>query len=298
MKFKKCEVCSSNAWSQVYKGKIRDGIFGNYVENAEVKECNNCKVQRLIEDKCIGLSSYINSSYRQKLSKGIDVESFYTEQDILQIFTLKTLWPTSIRDKNVMDVGAGGGSLLDNMSVQSKNQIAIEPFQNYHSSLSNRGYKVFSSLKDSLDDWKDRIDVAFAIQVIEHTSNPRLFLEEIRPLLKKNGILILSTPNADDILLDLLPEEYPSFFYRVVHRWYFNIQSLIFCSETAGFKVEQVKPVHRYSMSNTMNWLKYKKPMGDSRLKSVDKSIDDSWISYLENNNKSDCIYLILSKKK
>lgn len=298
MKFKKCEVCGSNAWVLVYKGKIRDGIFGKYVENAEVKKCNNCKVQRLIENKCIGLSSYINSSYRQKLSKGIDVESFYNEQDIQQIFTLKTLWPTSIRDKNIMDVGAGGGSLLDNMSVQSKNQIAIEPFQNYHSSLSNRGYNVFSSLKDSLGDWKDSIDVAFAIQVIEHTSNPRLFLEEIRPLLKKNGILILSTPNADDILLDLLPEEYPSFFYRVVHRWYFNIQSLIFCAETAGFKVEQVKPVHRYSMSNAMNWLKYKKPMGDRRLKSVDKSIDDTWRSYLENNNKSDCMYLILSKNK
>ena len=76
MKSKKCEVCHSNAWIPVYKVKIRDGIFGNYFENAEVKECNKCKIQRLCEDKFIGLSSNINSSYRQKLSMGTDEKLF------------------------------------------------------------------------------------------------------------------------------------------------------------------------------------------------------------------------------
>ena len=297
MKFDKCEICGSIKWTLVYNGKIRDGIFGNFDEKAEVKKCGNCKVQRLCEDKCIGISSYKDSSYRKKLSKGIDVESFYAEQDIQQIFTLNTLWPRSIRDKNVMDVGAGGGSLLDYLRGFTENQIAIEPYENYHLSLSNRGYTVFNSLKNVKDKWKEQIDCAFAIQVIEHTSNPKLFLQQINPLLKKNGILILSTPNADDILLDILPNHYTSFFYRVVHRWYFNTESLVFCAKAAGYNVEQVKPVHRYSMSNMMNWLMNKKPMGNISIKNINKSIDDSWKSYLEETGKSDCLYLILSKQ-
>ncbi len=296
MDFDNCEICNSNLWILKYKGKIRDGTFGKYIKTGEVKKCDNCKVQRLREDSCISISSYKNSSYRKKLSKGVDVKSFYTEQDIQQIFTLNTLWPRSIRDKNVMDVGAGGGSLLDYMKGLTNQQVAIEPYENYHSSLHKRGYKVFSSLEDVDDLWKEKIDYAFAIQVIEHTLNPKIFLKQIKPFLKKNGLLVLSTPNSDDILLDLLPDDYPSFFYRVVHRWYFNLESLIFCAKLAGYKVEEVKPFHRYSMSNFINWLNHKKPMGNNRIKNINKAIDDNWKTYLEDNKKSDCLYLILSK--
>lgn len=138
MKFDKCEKCLSDKWVSFYRGKIRDGVFDKFEKNAEVKKCRNCNLQRLNEGKCIGIASYQDSSYRDKLSKGNDVESFYSEQDIQQIFTLNTLWSRSIRNKSVMDVGAGGGSLLDYMSGFTKNQLAIEPYKNYHLSLENR----------------------------------------------------------------------------------------------------------------------------------------------------------------
>ena len=50
-------------------------------------------------------------------------------------------------------------------------------------------------------------------------------------------------------------------------------------------------------MSNMMNWLMYKKPMGNISIKNITKRINDSWKSYLEENGKSDCLYLVLSKK-
>tara|TARA_B110000503_G_C7068581_1_gene379886 strand:- start:78 stop:968 length:891 start_codon:yes stop_codon:yes gene_type:complete len=296
MKFTNCEICYHNNWVSIYNGKIRDGIFGNYI-TGEVKKCNKCKAQRLAEKNCLNISSYQNSEYREKLSKGIDVSSFFMEQDIQTLFTLNTLWPRSVRDKTVMDIGAGAGSLLDSLKGMTKAQLVIEPYKNYHQSLIKRGYNVFSCINDAIDTWLDKIDVAFAIQVIEHTLNPRVFLEEIKPFLKKNGILIISTPNTDDILLDILPDDYPSFFYRVVHRWYFNSLSLAFCAEASGFKVEQIVPLHRYSMSNMMNWLKNKKPMGNNEISGIDKSADDLWKTYLEKNVKSDCLYLILSKQ-
>jgi len=207
MKFTNCEIFYENNWVSIYNGKIKDGIFGNCI-TGEVKKFNKSKAQRLAEKSCLNISSYQNLEYREKLSKGIDVSSFFMEQDIQTLFTLNTLWRRSVRDKTVMDIGAGAGSFLD-----------------------------------------------------------------------------------------ILPDDYPSFFYRVVHRWYFNSLSLVFCAEASGFKVEQIVSLHRYSMSNMMNWLINKKPLGNNKISGKDKSAGDLWKTYLEKNVKSDCLYLILSKQ-
>lgn len=83
----------------------------------------------------MNLQNYEDSSYIQKLLKGEDVKSFYNEQYIRQIFTLKTFWPQFIRNRNVMDVGSVGRSLLDYLKGLTSNQIAGEPYKNHHESL-------------------------------------------------------------------------------------------------------------------------------------------------------------------
>ena len=195
-----------------------------------------------------------------------------------------------------MDVGCGGGSLLDNLKHLSKDQIAVEPYNIYQKSLSARGYKVFPTLNKVDKKFYNKIDLAFAIQVIEHVKSPVLFLSEIFKFLKKGGKLIISTPNRNDILMEAIPEIYKSFFYRSVHRWYFDIDSLKFCSKKAGYKILEIKPIHRYGLSNFINWLQNKSPSGFKSNKYIDNMADNFWKAYLENNQKSDCLYFILSK--
>ena len=69
-----------------------------------------------------------------------------------------------------------------------------------------------------------------------------------------------------------LPNNFPSFFYRSQHKWYFNSQSLLALSETLGANVEKLVFKHRYGFTNFHNWLNIKKPTGhvsDSRYLSI-----------------------------
>ncbi len=113
-------------------------------------------------------------------------------------------------------------------------------------------------------------------------------------MLVADGRLVISTPNRNDILFDLLPDEFPEFFYRVVHRWYFNVESLRICAERAGFKLERVCFVHRFGMSNAFAWLRDRKPSGLARLSGIDIAADAFWKGYMEKSGKSDCLYKLL----
>lgn len=294
--FKNCDICDSKKWKKIYSGKIRDGKFGSFKNGCVVAHCETCNVYRLDENFCLSNNDYEKSTYREKLDVGVDVNSFFEDHDKQVKFTLETFWPLSLRNKIVMDVGCGGGALLDSLKGITKYQIAVEPYINYHESLYARGYEVFSDLNKISKKFYDKIDYAFAIQVIEHVKNPLSFLQDIFKFLKKDGKLILSTPNRNDILMEAIPEIYQSFFYRTVHRWYFDIKSLKFCAEKAGFNISKIQPVHRYGMSNFINWLNYKSPLGLKQNPYINNLADSFWKGYLESNNKSDCLYFILSK--
>jgi len=289
-----CEICGSSAENiTIYKGLIRDGVFDKHIDNAEIFECPDCKVQRLEESKCLSEDTYETGEYRNSLRQNLNVKDAYSVQDVIQKFTFNTLWPTNLRDKSICDVGSGIGSLLDLMRGVSKLQIGIEPCAAYHASLLNRGYPAYSNLSACLIDYTEKVDWVFSIQVIEHVANPVEFLNQMRGLLKKNGRILISTPNRKDILMALLPE-YSRFFYRAAHRWYFDEYSLSRCAEIAGLEVSNINYVHRFGMSNTLNWLQHKLPKGDISIDGIEPMADDLWKVYLEQTKQACTIYLEL----
>ena len=158
-----------------------------------------------------------------------------------------------------------------------------------------RGYQVFPYATNACKDYTGRIDLAVSSQVIEHVRNPLAFLEEIRPLLAPGGQLVVSTPNRDDILMELLPDDFRAFFYRVVHRWYFDATSLAECARRAGYEVAKTRFVHRYGMSNALAWLRDRHPTGRRRIEAIKPLADDLWSSYLAQTGRTDCLYMVLT---
>jgi len=292
--FEPCAICGRSDWGVAYCGPVRDGVFGALRENAVVARCGGCGVERLAEQFCTQASFYETDEYRSKLRQELGSESHFRTHDELQIHTLRTIWPTNLRGKSIADIGCAAGSLLDHLSGYSLNQIAVEPYDAFREVLAARGYRAYPYASDAVADWAGSVDLAFSIQVIEHTADPRAFLEEIRPLLAPDGKLVISTPNRGDILFDLLPEDFPQFFYRVVHRWYFDAASLANCALLAGYEVVQMHHVHRYGMANALRWLRDRKPCGQDRLKAITPMADALWTGYLEDSGQSDCLYLIL----
>lgn len=293
-RFAACEVCGAERWTVRYEGVIRDGVPGQVRDGAAVARCGGCGVDRLDEASCLDDSMYETAAYRDKLREAATAEGHYAVVDQLQVFTQRVLWPASLRGKTVMDVGAAGGSWLDHVRGVARRGVAIEPAEAYHASLRERGYEVFPYADQALAAWQRKVDLAVSIQVIEHVRNPREFLASIRPLLAPGGKLVVSTPNRDDILMELLPD-FRGHFYRVVHRWYFDAMSLTACAALAGFEVSSTHFIHRFGMANALGWLRDKRPAGRARMPVITPLADDLWRAYLEQGGRADCLYMILT---
>ena len=293
-RFDSCEICGARNWTIHYQGAIRDGVFGQVRADAIVARCGGCGVDRLDEASCPEAAIYETDAYRNKLREAATTAGHYAAVDQLQLFTQRALWPESLRGQTVMDVGAAGGAWLDHVKGVAGRTVAIEPSEVYHQSLRDRGYDVFAYAERAQTALAGQVDLGVSIQVIEHVGNPRQFLSALRPLLKPGGKLVISTPNRDDILMDLLPD-FRSHFYRVVHRWYFDAASLADCAQRAGFAVSQTRFIHRYGMANAISWLRDRRPSGRDRMPSITPLADDLWAAYLEQSGRADCLYLVLT---
>lgn len=289
-----CVICGGSNLKLVYEGAIRDGAHGALRHGATINECVQCGVQKLDEKDCTPASFYETGEYRKLLQQSLVSDKAVLEQDDMQRFTLDVLWPNTLREKSMLDVGCGVGSLLDMTRNISGSQVGVEPCTPYLESLTKRGYQVFPSLSHAAKENIKDIDWAFSIQVIEHVDNPKEFLKEILCLLKPGGKALISTPNRNDVLMSLLNEEFSPFFYRTQHRWYFDGESLSKCAELAGFEVTDIHYIHRYGLANTLFWLKDKTPKGRNSMAGIDSMADHFWKGYLENNNQSDTIYIEL----
>ena len=122
----KCEVCGCSEWGLVYSGPIRDGVYSKNTYNSSVYQCKRCSVQRLLEKDCVSYDYYESGEYRKKLKQSINAEDVIQEHEFLNKFTFEALWPATVRNKSVVDIGCGSGSLLDYISGVSKNIVGIE----------------------------------------------------------------------------------------------------------------------------------------------------------------------------
>ena len=296
--FDACEICGVDDWRPVRTGPVRDGAFGRLTApETEVNRCGGCGVERLAEPFCHDDSIYAGNQYRNLLKEGADVASFFNEHDRMQLQNLTALWPESVRGKRVADIGCAAGSFLDHISGLAAETVAIEPCAEYHDSLRKRGHILYANTLEGSTALAASVDLATSFSVIEHVRNPRKFLAEIASLLKPAGKMLVSTPNRRDVLMDLLPDDYPAFFYRSVHRWYFDMQSFTRCAELAGLCVQKSAVVHRFGLSNALIWLRDRKPGGRTALPHLDSPLlDRFWQSYIEQEGSGDYLYFSLTR--
>lgn len=298
-RFPDCTVCGAQSWIPVYEGPVRDGAFGNSRAGAVVAECMGCGVRRLDERSCHEEEIYTDEAYRELLGEDVDTNGFHAAHDPLQLERLNVVNPMTLRGKVVADIGCAAGSFLDFVAGLTRSVIAVEPGRCYHESLRRRGYHVYDFCAHALDDCAHSVEHAFSFQVIEHVGEPTAFLSEIADLLAPGGRLTVSTPNRGDLLMDLLPEAYPPFFYRAVHRWYFSDDSLARCGRAAGLIPVETRFVHRFGIANTLRWLRDSVPGGRDPLPGLDDpALDSVWRDTLAREGTADTLYMTFEKPR
>ncbi len=288
-----CAICGGTNLDVLYRGPIRIGRFGNFSrEDHIVWKCTQCLAGFL--PNTLGQSDqyYESQAYREEVDSGTDVADYFRLHDGEQAANLAVTGTSIFRDKIVADVGCGGGSFLDAVKGYARGAVAIEPSKIFRESLSQRGYASYPYAKDALLDHRGKVDVVTSFSVLEHVEKPLSFLKDMRDFLVPSGKVILSTPNADDALLEALPDGYPSFFFRKAHLWYFNPQSLKGLMERAGFRQIRIIPRQRFGLSNFLRWMKDRSPQGHKRFEFVSEVLDASWKAELERTFRCHYLYV------
>lgn len=284
----RCGLCGAGSWEVVFRGRIRAGRFGTLSpEEQTVLRCTACRVGFLPPSSEV---DYDSEKYRELVDGDGSPERFYDLHDAEQAGKLGILGSGELRHKVVADVGCGAGSFLDLVKGFASETLAIEPTRSYHPALAAKGHQVFSYCDDVPAEWVGRVDTAVCFSVVEHVSDPVSLLRAVRRLLRPGGRLLLSTPNLDDWMLELLPEDYGAFFFRTVHSWYFDAGSLKRLAAAAGFGECAVEYVHRFDLSNALLWLRDRQPSGRGTV-SVGPPVNAAFRSWLESTGRADYLY-------
>jgi 2-polyprenyl-3-methyl-5-hydroxy-6-metoxy-1,4-benzoquinol methylase len=283
-----CPICGSGPLTLVYEGPIRVGRHDSLSQGSHrVRRCEACGTAHLCDPPRL---DYASGDYRTLVDGSEDPARYYELHDREQAAKIRLIDPTALRGRVVADVGCGAGSFLDFIRGLTSETLAIEPAESFHATLRERGHSVSSYCVDALEEWAGRVDHAFCFSVIEHVEDPVALLREIRLLLRPGGQLLMSTPNANDWLLEVLPDSYGSFFYRAVHRWYFDESAVRTVAAMAGFTSANVRFVHRFDMANLLLWLRDRRPSGLGALE-ISPQVDAAFGSWLEETGRSDYLY-------
>jgi 2-polyprenyl-3-methyl-5-hydroxy-6-metoxy-1,4-benzoquinol methylase len=282
-----CKICGARQWDLLYCGPVRAGKFGEVTSKPQaVWKCRGCEAG-FLEGFTL---DYETGEYRRLVEGEDSIDHFYQIHDSEQLEKINVVGTGNLRKKIIADIGCGAGSFLDLIKGYSSATIAIEPQQNYHPALRDKGHRVYSYCEDLLQEWRKKIDLIVCFSVIEHLDDPVSLMSQARGLVNSHGRVLISTPNGNDWLLNLLPDAYSRFFYRTAHKWYFREESLKKLAQIAGFSKAAVRYVHRFDFSNFLLWLRDERPTGLGKIQ-IPASLNEHFSRALEEAGTADYMY-------
>ena len=117
-------------------------------------------------------------------------------------FKLKSKKKDPLNKISILDIGCGGGLLCEPLSRLGAQMTGIDASINnikvakLHANEMKLKIKYLNSSPEKLK-IKKKFDVILGMEVVEHVSNVDLFVETCSKLIKKDGIMFLSTINKN-----------------------------------------------------------------------------------------------------
>jgi len=252
----KCYLCGGKK-SVIRPGRVRDD------SKLKVHECLSCGLVFLSSFRHITKNFYQDSKMHDTAP---DVASWCrgTRWDDERRF--KFLAPL-MENKDLLDFGCGnGGFLIEAKSVAAR-VFGLELEKRLKSHHESFGLTVF----ETLDNVDRKFDIITAFHVLEHLSDPAKEIRRLSGFLQKGGHIIVEVPNSDDAMLKLYKSEaFSRFTYWSCHLYLFNRETLGLLAKKAGLKVEYIKGIQKYSVSNHLHWLSKGLPGGHQKWSFLD----------------------------
>lgn len=128
------------------------------------------------------------------------------KERILEVFSCLP----KLRDKRVCDVGCGIGTFTIETAKRGGIVVGLDTYtaaiQIAKSSIKRHRVEALVVQADAYSmPFRDNVfDIVIGADIIEHLTKPTLSLQEIHRILKRSGILVITTPNAKSLFYSLL----------------------------------------------------------------------------------------------
>lgn len=132
--------------------------------------------------------------------------------------------------RNVVDVGAGGGTFASPLSDSGFDVTALEPDEALRAHLARLGLRAVSSAAELP---AGSFDYAYTLNVLEHITDDVTALRDVRRMLKPGARLLIYVP--------AFPVLYTSMDEKVGHVRRYRRDTLARSVKAAGFEVERVE---------------------------------------------------------
>lgn len=243
-----CYLCNTSTFKIRSKG-VRDN------QNIDVIECEKCGLVTLSTINHIADNHYEDGKMH---SKGYTLDTWIleTEKDDNRRYQMLK---QKIEGKSILDFGCGNAGFLIKSKLIAKYVEGVE----LEDSLQKYFQKKDLLVHKSINSTNQKFDLITSFHVFEHLQDPKKILIELAKYLNSDGEILIEVPNSEDALLTLFNnKEFSKFTYWSQHIFLFNQNTLTELVKQAGLKLNWVKQVQRYGLSNHLHWLATGKPGG------------------------------------
>lgn len=208
----------SNEFYRSYENfLLKNKLDFNYAVDCYLKMIKDINAETFIFHKTGRYSSssfeevnkrvYNNPDIMNYYLHGLIISQFLWKQHYLSyLFFINTLKELDVKPKNYLEIGVGHGLLLSesmkffdkktNFDALDISQVSIDFSKNFidNKNINFLKFDVFDFYPDT------KYDFISMGEVLEHVENPKNLLIKVKSLLKKNGVLFITTPtNAPTI---------------------------------------------------------------------------------------------------
>lgn len=169
---------------------------------------------------------------------------------------------TDLDNKNIIDIGCGGGILTESLATPSNNVYGLDAspeainVAKEHSKVSNLNIEyINSTIEDFTENNTVEFDVITCMEMLEHVPDPESIIASIAKIIKKDGIFFASTLNRNlkSYLLSIVAAEHIlKMVPQGTHQYskFIKPYELIKVAEKYGFEALEITGVHYNPLLN------------------------------------------------